>query len=41
LIARRNQQAVDKELERLTSAASIQIIDSALGFPYTGQLRHN
>jgi len=41
LIARRNQQAVDKELERLTSEASIQIIDSALGFPYTGQLRHN
>jgi len=41
LIARRNQQAVDKELERLTSEASIQIIDSTLGFPYTGQLRHN
>ena len=41
LIARRNQQAVDQELERLTSEASIQIIDSALGFPYTGQLRHN
>jgi peptidyl-prolyl cis-trans isomerase C len=41
LISRRNQQAVDKEVERLTSEASIQIIDSALGFPYTGQLRHN
>jgi len=41
LIARRNQKAVDKELERLTSEASIQIIDSMLGFPYTGQLRHN
>lgn len=41
LIARRNQQAVDKELERLTSEASILIIASALGFPYTGQLRHN
>jgi parvulin-like peptidyl-prolyl isomerase len=41
LIARRNQQAVDNALERLTSVASIQIWDSALGFPYTGQLRHN
>ena len=41
LIARRNQQAVDRALERLTSEAKIQITDSALGFPYTGQLRHN
>lgn len=41
LIARRNQQAVDKEIERLTSEAKIRISDSALGFPYTGQLRHN
>ena len=41
LIARRNQQAVDKVLERLTSEAKIEIVDSALGFPYTGQLRHN
>jgi len=41
LIARKNQQAVDKEIERLTSEAKIQITDSALGFPYTGQLRHN
>jgi parvulin-like peptidyl-prolyl isomerase len=41
LIARRNQQAVDKQLERLTSAADIKIIDSALGFTYGGKLRHN
>jgi parvulin-like peptidyl-prolyl isomerase len=41
LISRRNQQAVDKEIERITSEAKIQITDSALGFPYTGQLRHN
>ena len=41
LIARRNQQAVDKAIEQLTSDAKIQITESALGFPYTGQLRHN
>jgi len=41
LVARKNQQAVDKLLERLTSEAQIQITDSALGFPYSGQLRHN
>jgi peptidyl-prolyl cis-trans isomerase C len=41
LIARRNQQAVDKAIEQLTSEAKIQITESALGFPYTGQLRHN
>jgi parvulin-like peptidyl-prolyl isomerase len=41
LVARRNQQAVDKVLERLTSEAKIEITDLALGFPYTGQLRHN
>jgi peptidyl-prolyl cis-trans isomerase C len=41
LIARKNQQAVDKAIERLISEATIQIADSALGFPYTGQLRHN
>jgi len=41
LIARRNQQAVDRVIERLTSEAKIQITESALGFPYTGQLRHN
>ena len=41
LIARRNQQAVDKAIEQLISQARIHITDSALGFPYTGQLRHN
>ncbi len=41
LIARKNQQNVDGALERLTSAATIKINDSALGFTYTGTLRHN
>lgn len=41
LIARKNQQAVDKAIERLTSEATIKINNSALGFTYTGQLRHN
>lgn len=41
LIARKNQQAVDKAIERLASEANIHITDSALGFPYTGELRHN
>ncbi|HXU37852.1 MAG TPA: peptidyl-prolyl cis-trans isomerase [Blastocatellia bacterium] len=41
LIARKNQQAVDTALDRLTSAAIIKIDDSALGFTYTGTLRHN
>jgi parvulin-like peptidyl-prolyl isomerase len=41
LIARKNQQAVDKTIERLASEAAIKISDSALGFTYTGHLRHN
>jgi hypothetical protein len=41
LIARKNQQAVDQALERLTSTAEIKIHDSALGFTYAGRLRHN
>lgn len=41
LSARKNQQAVDKQLERLTSEAEIKIDDSALGFTYGGRLRHN
>lgn len=41
LIARRNQEAIDKEIERLISQARIKIAGSALGFPYTGQLGHN
>jgi parvulin-like peptidyl-prolyl isomerase len=40
-IARKNQQAVDATLEKLASAASVTINDSALGFTYTGTLRHN
>ena len=41
LIARKNQQAVDKAIDLLISQAKIQIASSALGFPYTGRLRHN
>jgi parvulin-like peptidyl-prolyl isomerase len=41
LIARKNQQAVDKAIDLLVSQAKIQIASSALGFPYTGRLRHN
>jgi parvulin-like peptidyl-prolyl isomerase len=41
LIARRNQQTVDAALERLLSEADIKINDAALGFTYTGKLRHN
>lgn len=41
LIARRNQQAVDKVLDRLTAESTIKINESALGFTYTGQLGHN
>jgi len=41
LIARKNQQAVDKAIDLLISQSKIQIASSALGFPYTGRLRHN
>jgi parvulin-like peptidyl-prolyl isomerase len=41
LIARKNQQTVDAALEQLMSEANIRIRDSALGFTYTGHLRHN
>lgn len=41
LIAQKNQQAVDLALERLVAKASIRIHAAALGFTYTGQLRHN
>ena len=41
LIARRNQQAIDSAVERLVSSASIRIIDSGLGFTYSGLIRHN
>ncbi|HEY7546664.1 MAG TPA: peptidylprolyl isomerase, partial [Blastocatellia bacterium] len=40
-LSRRNQQAVDEVHERLTSSARIEIKDAALGFTYTGRLRHN
>jgi peptidyl-prolyl cis-trans isomerase C len=41
LVARKNQQAVDNALERLTSGSQIKINDAALGFTYAGRLRHN
>lgn len=41
LTTRKNQQAVDEEIARLTASARIQIIDSSLGFTYEGQFRHN
>jgi parvulin-like peptidyl-prolyl isomerase len=41
LIERRNQQALDKALERLWADAAIQVDNSALGFTYAGSVRHN
>ncbi|HEY3137349.1 MAG TPA: peptidyl-prolyl cis-trans isomerase [Blastocatellia bacterium] len=41
LIARKNQQAVDAIVGRLSAEATIKINDPALGFTYTGQMRHN
>ena len=41
LIAQKNQQAVDAALERLVEKAQIRIRDAALGFTYSGKLRHN
>jgi parvulin-like peptidyl-prolyl isomerase len=41
LIERRNQQALDKALERLWTDATIQVDNSALGFTYAGSVRHN
>jgi peptidyl-prolyl cis-trans isomerase C len=41
LIARKNQQAVEEALSRLTSSAEIRISDQSLGFTYVGRLRHN
>jgi peptidyl-prolyl cis-trans isomerase C len=41
LVARKNQQAVDKAIDLLISQSKIQIANSELGFPYTGRLRHN
>ncbi len=41
LIARKNQEAVDEALARFLDAAGVRVIDSSLGFTYTGRLRHN
>jgi parvulin-like peptidyl-prolyl isomerase len=41
LVARKNQEIVDQTLARLTASAAIEINDAALGFTYTGALRHN
>lgn len=41
LIGRKNQEAVDREVERIISSATIVIRDSDLGFTYAGRLRHN
>lgn len=40
-LSRRNQQAVDEAHKRLVASARIDIKDAALGFTYTGRLRHN
>src|SRR5215471_1159415 len=40
-IERKNQQAVDKAVQALVSAASIKIDDSAAGFTYVGRMGHN
>jgi parvulin-like peptidyl-prolyl isomerase len=40
-ISRRNQQAVDEAHHRLVSSSRVEIKDAALGFTYTGRLRHN
>ena len=40
-IERKNQQVVDQAIEKLISAASIKIDESATGFTYVGRLRHN
>src|SRR5262249_5538327 len=41
LIARRNQEAVEAAIDRISSEATIRIYDSALGLTYTGPPRHN
>jgi peptidyl-prolyl cis-trans isomerase C/foldase protein PrsA len=41
IVARKNQQAVDLAVDRLVSAASVRIVDSGLGFTYSGLLRQN
>ncbi len=41
IVARKNQQAIDLAVDRLVSSASIKIIDSGLGFTYSGLIRQN
>jgi parvulin-like peptidyl-prolyl isomerase len=41
LIARKNQEAVDQGIARIVSSADIEIHPTALGFTYSGKLRHN
>lgn len=41
LVARKNQQAIDLAVDRLVFSASIKIIDSGLGFTYSGLIRQN
>ncbi|MEK6301567.1 MAG: peptidylprolyl isomerase [Acidobacteriota bacterium] len=41
IVARKNQEAIDSAVARLVSAASIRIIDSGLGFTYSGLIGHN
>jgi len=40
-VARKNQQAVDEAMDRLTSEAAVKINASDLGFTYGGRFRHN
>jgi parvulin-like peptidyl-prolyl isomerase len=41
IVARKNQQAIDLAIDRLVSAASVRIVDSGLGFTYSGLIRQN
>lgn len=41
LIARKNQEAVDETVSRLVNSANLRVIDSSLGFTYSGRLGHN
>lgn len=41
IVARKNQQAIDLAVDRLVASASIKIIDSGLGFTYSGLIRQN
>ena len=41
LIARKNQEVVDRGIALMISSASVEIHASVLGFTYSGKLRHN